>query len=130
MNAIRRDESFDNLHSMYVDQWDWCSVINKEDRTVETLKDVVRKIYAAMKETQEEVCSILALGLSYISCVCDPESFIIGGGVSKAGAILTETVQRHYVDNVFGELKKTKFVLATLGNDAGIYGGAKLALGE
>ena len=58
MNAIRRDERFDNLHSMYVDQWDWCSVINKEDRTVETLKDVVRRIYAAMKETQEEVCSI------------------------------------------------------------------------
>lgn len=78
----------------------------------------------------EEVCDILALGLSYIACVCDPEAFIIGGGVSKAGSILTDTVQRLYVDNVFGELKKTKFVLATLGNDAGIYGGAKLALGE
>lgn len=76
----------------------------------------------------DEVCEILALGLSYIACVCDPESFIIGGGVSKAGTILTDTIQKHYVDNVFGELKKTKFVLATLGNDAGIYGGAKLAL--
>ena len=78
----------------------------------------------------EEVSAVLALGLSYISCVCDPEAFIIGGGVSKAGTILTDAVQRHYVDNVFGELKKTKFVLATLGNDAGIYGAAKLALGE
>lgn len=78
----------------------------------------------------EEVTGILALGLSYISCVCDPEAFIIGGGVSKAGSILTDAIQRQYVDNVFGELKKTKFVLATLGNDAGIYGGAKLALGE
>jgi len=81
-------------------------------------------------EIVEEVTGILALGLSYISCVCDPEAFIIGGGVSKAGDILTDAVQRQYVDNVFGELKKTKFVLATLGNDAGIYGGAKLALGE
>lgn len=78
----------------------------------------------------EEVCEILALGLSYISCVCDPECFIIGGGVSKAGTILTDTIQKYYVDNVFGDLKKTKFVLATLGNDAGIYGGAKLALSE
>lgn len=77
-----------------------------------------------------EVCQILARGLSYISCVCDPEAFIIGGGVSKAGPILTNTVQRFYVDDVYGELKKTKFLLATLGNDAGIYGGAKLALGE
>lgn len=78
----------------------------------------------------EEVSGILALGLSYIGCVCDPEAFIIGGGVSKAGSILTDAIERHYVDNVFGELKKVKFVLATLGNDAGIYGGAKLALGE
>ena len=78
----------------------------------------------------DQVCDILALGLSYIACVCDPEAFIIGGGVSKAGKILTDTVQGHYVENVFGELKKTKFVLATLGNDAGIYGGAKLALGK
>lgn len=78
----------------------------------------------------EEVCEILALGLSYIACVCDPESFIIGGGVSKAGTILTDTIQKYYVDNVFGDLKKTQFVLATLGNDAGIYGGAKLALNE
>ncbi len=78
----------------------------------------------------DQVCDILALGLSYIACVCDPEAFIIGGGVSKAGKILTDAVQSHYVENVFGELKKTKFVLATLGNDAGIYGGAKLALGK
>lgn len=51
MNAIRRDEEVDNLHSMYVDQWDWEAVINKEDRTLETLKDYVRRIYGAMKST-------------------------------------------------------------------------------
>lgn len=56
MNAIRRDEEFDNLHSMYVDQWDWCRVIDKSERTIETLKDTVRKIYEAMKETQKEAC--------------------------------------------------------------------------
>lgn len=56
MNAIRRDEEFDNLHSMYVDQWDWCRVINKQDRNIETLKNTVLKIYEVMKETQKEVC--------------------------------------------------------------------------
>ncbi|MGN0107423.1 MAG: aspartate--ammonia ligase [Hominilimicola sp.] len=56
MNAIRRDEEVDNLHSMYVDQWDWEAVINKSDRTIETLKDFVKKIYTAMKSTQSRVC--------------------------------------------------------------------------
>lgn len=56
MNAIRRDEEVDNLHSMYVDQWDWEAVINKEDRTVETLKKYVRNIYAALRATQKTVC--------------------------------------------------------------------------
>ena len=52
MNAIRRDEEVDNLHSMYVDQWDWEAVINKSDRTVETLKRFVERIYTAMKSSR------------------------------------------------------------------------------
>ena len=56
MNAIRRDEEVDNLHSMYVDQWDWEAVINKSDRTIDTLKNFVQKIYTAMKSTQSRVC--------------------------------------------------------------------------
>ena len=49
MNAIRRDEELDNLHSIYVDQWDWEKVITKEERTEEYLKDVVTTIYEALK---------------------------------------------------------------------------------
>ena len=56
MNAIRRDEEVDNLHSMYVDQWDWEAVIEKKDRELSTLKKTVKKIYAAMKDTQRQVC--------------------------------------------------------------------------
>lgn len=107
------------------------SVLRNTD--IVTAKDVFDAAKAGDKmglQIVEEVSRILALALSYISCVCDPEVFIIGGGVSKAGTILTDTVQKYYVDDVFGDLKKTGFVLATLGNDAGIYGGAKLALGE
>lgn len=51
MNAIRRDEDVDNLHSMYVDQWDWEAVIAKESRTIETLKNYVTRIYAVLKKT-------------------------------------------------------------------------------
>jgi aspartate--ammonia ligase len=52
MNAIRRDEELDNLHSIYVDQWDWEKVISKEERNLITLKEEVEKIYAAIKATE------------------------------------------------------------------------------
>ena len=48
MNAIRRDEVLDNIHSIYVDQWDWEKIISKEDRTMKYLKSVVRKIYSVV----------------------------------------------------------------------------------
>jgi len=55
MNAIRRDEEVDNLHSIYVDQWDWELVIRKEDRNMETLKNIVRKIYGVFKKTEDYI---------------------------------------------------------------------------
>ena len=55
MNAIRRDEELDNIHSIYVDQWDWEKVIKKEDRKIETLKETVEKIFAAFKETEDHM---------------------------------------------------------------------------
>lgn len=56
MNAIRRDEDMDNLHSIYVDQWDWEVVITNELRTVEYLKETVRKIYSALYKTAKKIC--------------------------------------------------------------------------
>ena len=58
MNAIRRDEELDNLHSIYVDQWDWEKIIQKEDRTPETLKATVRAIYSVFLDTEEHVSKI------------------------------------------------------------------------
>lgn len=55
MNAIRRDEELDNLHSCYVDQWDWEMVINKEDRNEKTLESVVREIFKIIKHMEHEV---------------------------------------------------------------------------
>ncbi|MBR5084166.1 MAG: aspartate--ammonia ligase [Prevotella sp.] len=56
MNAIRADEELDNIHSLYVDQWDWEAVITPEQRTVAFLKDVVRRIYCAIRRTEYLVC--------------------------------------------------------------------------
>lgn len=53
MNAIRRDEDTDNIHSIYVDQWDWEKIISKEERNVDTLKQVVRTLYTALKNTEK-----------------------------------------------------------------------------
>ncbi len=55
MNAIRRDEDMDNLHSIYVDQWDWEKVINREDRNIEYLKNTVKNIINALVDTLESV---------------------------------------------------------------------------
>lgn len=59
MNAIRRDEDLDNLHSVYVDQWDWEKIIKKEERTVETLKETVKKIYGVFKKLEDFAVSEL-----------------------------------------------------------------------
>lgn len=55
MNAIRRDEEMDNLHSIYVDQWDWEKIITKEERTLDTLMEVVQKIVNCICNTQEKM---------------------------------------------------------------------------
>ena len=56
MNAIRADEELDNLHSLYVDQWDWEAVISRKDRTLAFLKDIVGRIYATIRRTEYLVC--------------------------------------------------------------------------
>lgn len=53
MSAIRRDEDTDNIHSIYVDQWDWEKIISKKDRTRETLESIVRSVYKALKVTED-----------------------------------------------------------------------------
>ena len=58
MNAIRADEELDNLHSLYVDQWDWELVINNSNRSIEFLKQIVRRIYASMLRTEYLVYEI------------------------------------------------------------------------
>ena len=75
MNAIRRDEELDNLHSAYVDQWDWEKIITAEDRTVEYLQDTVRAIVKAMADTQAFLHSVFPQ-LSVLPKIPDEVTFI------------------------------------------------------
>jgi aspartate--ammonia ligase len=69
MNAIRRDEITDNIHSVYVDQWDWEKVITAEDRTISYLEDTVRHVYKALKVTED----YMAYSYEYIGRVLPNE---------------------------------------------------------
>ena len=79
-------------------------------------------------EVTEQFGEILGKGLANIADVINPELFVIGGGVSKAGQVVIDLVKKNYVKYVFHGSRGTQFALATLGNDAGIYGSAKLVL--
>lgn len=70
----------------------------------------------------------LGRALAAVSCVCDPEVFVIGGGVSAAGQIILDVVQKGFVAAAFPPAEGTRFELAQLGNDAGIYGSARMML--
>ena len=73
MNAIRADEELDNIHSLYVDQWDWERTMRPGERTLEFLKDTVRKIYDAMREVEEEVYDLFP---HITPCLPDEITFI------------------------------------------------------
>ena len=79
-------------------------------------------------EIVEQFGEFLGKALSMISCVVDPQVYVIGGGVSKAGPVLIHYIQKYYQKYAFPACRDTIFSLAELGNDAGIYGGAKLIL--
>ncbi|MQN01839.1 MAG: aspartate--ammonia ligase [Lachnospiraceae bacterium] len=64
MNAIRRDEDTDNIHSIYVDQWDWEKVITHEDRNEKTLRDTVKSVYEALRITEKHMSNLY----EYITC--------------------------------------------------------------
>ena len=76
----------------------------------------------------DDLGEILGSALSNVACVVNPEVIVIGGGVSKAGQILIDTIQKHFVETSFHACRETRFELASLGNDAGMYGCMRLVL--
>lgn len=73
MNAIRRDETTDNIHSIFVDQWDWEKIIKKEERNLNTLKDVVKTVYKCLRKTEK----YMAIQYDYIEEILPHDIFFI-----------------------------------------------------
>ena len=105
------------------------SVLRSGEISAKTVFDAVKAGDALAKEVAEEFGMYLGKGLAAVACVVNPEIFVIGGGVSKAGEVLFDYIVDEYKIYVFRGSREAKFALATLGNDAGIYGAAKLVLG-
>ncbi len=104
------------------------SVLRSGEVSAKTVFDAVKAKDELAMEVAEEFGKYLGECLAAIACVVNPEVIVIGGGVSKAGEILIDYIKPHYEKKVFHGSRNVKFSLATLGNDAGIYGAAKLVL--
>ncbi len=104
------------------------SILREGEVSAKTVFDAVKAKDTLAMEVAQEFGKYLGNGLASIACVVNPEAIVIGGGVSKAGEILIDYIKPYYEKNVFHGSRNVKFALATLGNDAGIYGAAKLVL--
>ena len=106
------------------------SVLRKESLSAKAVFDAYKDGDELAAIVVDRFAEYLGNALGFVAAVVDPEVFVIGGGVSKAGTALLECIGKYYRRYAFTACKETPLVLATLGNDAGIYGAARLALGE
>ena len=106
------------------------SVLREQEVSAKTVFDAVKAGDAVAKEIAEEFGKYLGHAMANLAAVADPSAIVIGGGVSKAGEVLIEYVEKNFKERAFFANKDTEFVLATLGNDAGICGAAKLILSQ
>ena len=106
-----------------------CGLRDIPDFTTKEIFDLAKAHDETAVEITELIYKYLGRGLAIISAVADVEAFVIGGGVSKAGDVITEGVRKYYVGYAFPATRGADFKLAKLGNKAGIYGAAKLIIG-
>ena len=104
------------------------SVLRQGEVSAKTVFDAVKAGDELAIEIAQQFGDYLGKGLAVIAGVVNPEIFVIGGGVSKAGEVLFEYIRPSFEKTVFHGCRNTEFALATLGNDAGIYGAAKMVL--
>ncbi len=104
------------------------SLAAKEELTARDIFDAAKQGDDFAVHIVDRFCKYLGFALANVAHVVDPEAFVIGGGVSRAGDIIIKNVERYYNSNVLYALRDKKFHLAELGNDAGIYGAVRMVL--
>lgn len=104
------------------------TILTKEDVTAKDVFDAVKAGDETAKEIAVEFGRYLGYALANLAAVLDPAVIVIGGGVSKAGQVLIPYIREPFMERAFFANRNVKFALATLGNDAGICGAAKLVL--
>ena len=117
-----------NLANQALAASDKPSMLRGGEISAKTVFDAVKADDELAKEVAEKFGKYLGTALAIITAVIDPEAIVIGGGVSKAGEVILEYVEKYYQKYCFKSCKDVKFALATLGNDAGIFGSAKQVL--
>lgn len=106
------------------------SVLRDEEISAKAVFDAVKAGDELAIRVAKQFGEYLGKGLAAIANVVNPEIIVIGGGVSKAGEVLFDYIKPPFLEYAFHGARGTEFALAKLGNDAGIYGSAKLILGE
>lgn len=109
---------------------DTASLLREGEVTAKTVFDAVKAGDELAIQVAEQFGEYLGKGLALVACVVNPQIFVIGGGVSKAGELLISYVEPVFQKYTFNACRGARFALATLGNDAGIYGAAGLILRE
>ena len=104
------------------------TVLNIDAVTAKDVFDAVKAGDKVAMEIAEDFGKYLGNALSDIAVILDPDLFVIGGGVSRAGEVLIDYIKKNYMKKALWDNSKVEFSLAELGNDAGMYGAAKLAL--
>ena len=104
------------------------SIMRKDDLSAKDVWDAVKAGDTVAIEVAEDFGWYLGKAMALVANVSNPEIFVIGGGVSKAGNVLLDYIQKYYQKYAFKGCRGALFTLATLGNDAGIYGAARLVL--
>ncbi|MBQ0028706.1 MAG: ROK family glucokinase [Lachnospiraceae bacterium] len=106
------------------------SILRNEEVTAKAVWDAVKDGDALAVEVAEIYGKYLGKGLAAVANVVNPEVFVVGGGVSKAGRVVIDYMEPYFQKYAFPGARNAKFVLAKLGNDAGMYGSARLVLGK
>lgn len=106
------------------------SVLREKEITAKEVFDAVKAGDKLAQEVAVQFGEYLGSGIANLAAVADPAVIVIGGGVSKAGEVLIPYIQKPYREHAFFANKEVEFVLATLGNDAGMCGAAKLIIDE